>query len=230
MHQIKYMSIDMKLKEQKINPSFAPSQTKLEKLKISNDALAKKENALSNIAEILAHNLSDMVTFSSSVTPLDLRLSTGNSSGNNNALEQKDIFQRIYSSAAVPDEYVNEKTRELYATTIRNTKSELGDIEQRYLKNSTKIQQLSWELSVRSNLVARLANKAEEARMLVSEKTTDIRWVSKAIQPHFPIGPDVFKITVFGALFGFFAAIMLCIFIEMIQIAEARQKNQTTDS
>ena len=94
----------------------------------------------------------------------------------------------------------------------------------------TIIQHLNWELAVLANLVAQLANKTEEAQMMVSEKTSDVRFVAKAIQPHFPVGPDIEKIIILGSLIGFFVSIILCIFKDFVDITEARVKNRMTDA
>ena len=281
VHQLKYMNIDMKLKERKISAS---SQTKLKKLKALNDKLAEKEktaiaklirtkdsddikwdalfflynkynatqteNNLLNIVDILASNFKELVAFSSTPLPVSEHrlptkprkpspndrfffpsfMTTEKALSFNQQYRHLLNYQHFLTSASVPDKNVNEEMRDLYKLNIRNAKSELTKIENTYITSSATIHELKWELSLQSNLVAQLADKTGEAQIMVSEKTSDVRFVAKAIQPHFPVGPDIEKIIILASLIGFFVSIILCIFKDFVVLTEARVKNRMTDA
>jgi len=210
------------------------------------DALAKQEFALTKQEFVLANVLAkqefalaekmDSVQFITSSkkngTQSPIRIdSSSTSDGKTKELQSTNqpTNQIFKASVSVPEEHINEEIKELYKITIQNEEVELAKLEDTYLRNTALIQQLSWDLSVQAGLLAKLANKAEEARMLVSEKTTDIRFVAEAIEPHFPVGPNIQKIVVFGTMIGFFLSIFLCIFSEFVVATEIREKNRTID-
>tara|TARA_Y100001960_G_scaffold159608_1_gene167806 strand:- start:280 stop:1731 length:1452 start_codon:yes stop_codon:yes gene_type:complete len=225
MTKDKHGIIDMKLKERKI----IHSTSRYQKMKKEKAAIAKiiktkdsadiKWDALNYLYEKYTQNT------------------------------QQDSDTEDPFSNLVPEEYVDEEIKELYKITIQNEEVELAKLENKSLKNDVMlkntslksdamlrntslkndaiIQGLKRELDVQVELLGKLANKAEETRMLVSAKTSDIRFAAEAIEPHLPVGPDVGKIVVLGTMTGFFLSIFLCIFSDFVVATEIRGKNRT---
>ncbi len=225
MTQNKYGIVDMKLKERKIIHSTSRYQ-KMEKEKAAIAKIIKTKDS----ADIKWDALNYLYEKYTQNTQQDSDI--------------KDPFSNL-----VPEEYVDEEIKELYKITIQNEEVELAKLKNKSLKNDSMLKNISLknaamlnnislknaaiiqginrELGVQAALLAELANKAEEARILVSEKTSDIRFMAEAIEPALPVGPNVVKIVVLGTMIGFFLSIFLCIFSDFVVATEIRGKNRT---
>jgi len=136
----------------------------------------------------------------------------------------------LKATTSVSDADATQKMKLLYETIIRQDKKELAAMEVIYLRNSTTIERLKWEESSLSLLAGQVLKKTEDARMLVSEKTSDVRFVGLAAEPTIPLSPDIFKIVVFTTLFAFFLSTIFCLFKEFIDLVETREKNRLVSS
>ena len=88
------------------------------------------------------------------------------------------------------------------------------------------LNQLRFERSTLRKQARLVALKTEEARVLVSEKTSDVRFIAKAIEPSIPIWPNILNILLFSALGAFFVSCALCLSKGFIDYTE--QKKETT--
>ena len=86
--------------------------------------------------------------------------------------------------------------------SIAQLKMEIPELEDRV--NTIKLQeeQLEREIDVMEASFLRLTSRYTETRIAEAEKTSDIRLVSNAIVPLYPIWPDRIKIAVISLVLG----------------------------
>lgn len=78
--------------------------------------------------------------------------------------------------------------------SIAQLKIEIPQLENKVIQMQLQEEQLERELFFLKNTFRILAHRLEEIRIFETEKTSDMRLISKAIEPHFPIWPNRLKI------------------------------------
>jgi uncharacterized protein involved in exopolysaccharide biosynthesis len=80
------------------------------------------------------------------------------------------------------------------ANSIAQLKKEIPQLEDKVLQMELQEEQLERQVDTLKDSFTILAKRLEEIRISESEKTSDMRLISQAIEPHFPIWPNRVKI------------------------------------
>jgi len=78
--------------------------------------------------------------------------------------------------------------------SIAQLKKEIPQLEDKVLQMGLQEEQIERQITVLEDSFLVLTKRLAETRLAESEKTSDIRLISKAIEPHFPIWPQKLKI------------------------------------
>ena len=70
-----------------------------------------------------------------------------------------------------------------------------------------------------------LSNKAKETRIAEAEKTGDIKLISKAIEPHFPVSPNRLKIILTSLVLSLVVGMAAALAKEHLDTARQNTKN-----
>ena len=132
--------------------------------------------------------------------------------------KRRDIL--IQASTHVSPNDVTPEVEQLYRKNIKLLTTDLKNLEKIYQEKLMVHDRLSFRRSALRRQAALVDLKTEEARVLVSEKTSDVRFSAQAIEPSSPVWPNIPKIILFSALGSFFVSAVLCLFKGFIDYVE----------
>jgi uncharacterized protein involved in exopolysaccharide biosynthesis len=123
-----------------------------------------------------------------------------------------------YPNMAIEDlmsTQVNNKSltakRSFLSKSVAQLSKEIPQLEDKVLQMGLQEEQLERQVKILESSFLVLTKRLEDIRVSESEKTSDIRLISKAIEPHFPIGPNRFKIVLIALVLGLVAGMTIAL-------------------
>ena len=101
--------------------------------------------------------------------------------------------------------------QKLLNKTITQLELETSQLMSKAEQMAMQEKQLTREITHLTNSFQILSNQLEEHQVLNSQKTSDIRLISKAIKPKIPSGPQKFKLTLVAAALGLLFAVIIAL-------------------
>ena len=92
--------------------------------------------------------------------------------------------------------------QKLLTNSIAQLNKEIPELESEVLQMELREEQLERQIDTLKDSFTILAKRLEEIRISESEKTSDMRLISQAIEPHFPIWPNRVKIILITLVFS----------------------------
>jgi uncharacterized protein involved in exopolysaccharide biosynthesis len=93
--------------------------------------------------------------------------------------------------------------------SIAQLKKEIPQLEDKVLQMELQEEQLERQVTVLRSSFLVFTKRLAEAQISESKKTSDIRLISKAIEPHIPIGPNKLKFAFVAAALSFFLGLIV---------------------
>ncbi|MFP6637332.1 MAG: GNVR domain-containing protein, partial [Nitrospinaceae bacterium] len=108
--------------------------------------------------------------------------------------------------------------------SIKQLKKMIPLLENKTRAMSLKEKQISRKTITLEEQYFLLSNKVQEIRIAEAEKTGDIKLISKAIEPHFPVSPNRFKIILTALVFSLVAGMAAALAKEHLDTARQNTK------
>jgi uncharacterized protein involved in exopolysaccharide biosynthesis len=129
-----------------------------------------------------------------------------------------------HSSIFVNENYYTPKVLEAYRKIIKNNERELEKAIYIFAEKDVEHDRMDRKkVNLMSSFLV-LSKRLEDARILVTEKTSDIRFISKAIKPNIPVAPNKLIIVLAGLLAGFLISLFVAQLLEHLEQKQMRQK------
>jgi len=133
-------------------------------------------------------------------------------------------LQVLATFTQIDKKNITPEFRDLYKNLIKTTKEELINLGKIYLRDNLQVHRLQREANLLAGLFKNLSKKVEEARMLESEKTSDVRFISKAIAPKGHVSPYRSRIVLISTVVGFLLSILLAFVKEAVETIELEDR------
>ena len=131
--------------------------------------------------------------------------------------EDKKIFNEITATGGVSSRNANPAVRELYASLIKNSEELMARLGADLHADLIHVDQLQRSRSEALELYTNLSRQIVDLKALKIGKTSDIRLISKAVEPKVPIGPNIVKIVLIALLGSFFLGIIWACCLEILR-------------
>lgn len=202
--RIQYLSIDKALTDKKHKLKIFRGETSKKIKELHNSVPEEKTNDDMNLQSTLEMTLAHRKTalLYSELEILRVRLHLAESSSKVSSLRA----QAKNHPDLLTEDFLNEQSKrdsllakEKFLTeSIKNDKRIIRALEGRRLSEEEMDREI---LSLKESLED-LSNRLGEIQILESEKTSDIRFVSKAIKPTIPVYPDIFEVMLMSFVFS----------------------------